>query len=207
MRNGRRLVCGERNGARSRRRSELIAVFATSPKPSKASMTSRSGRLAFYGAEPTAKDPRLTVTGMVTDGCLHFRGVGVKGTAAEGWAYDYEGHLAPVWPNGVDQRPALIGWVIRAVPHPSGTSTAQPDRCFRLLVACGISSSRDTSYPCPMIHVRCWPRPVTGFGILYGTPYAPGCNGCAPRSNAALLSGRGRADRPGQPCRRLLACR
>ena len=94
-----------------------------------------SGRLAFYGAKPTAKDPRLTVTGMVTDGCLQFRGIGVKGTAAEGWVYDYEGHRAPVWPNGVDQRPALIGSVIRAVPHPSGTSTAPAGSVFSF-VAC-----------------------------------------------------------------------
>ena len=34
--------------------------------------------------------------------------------------YDYEARLVPSWPNGVHQRPALVGSVIRTVPHPAG---------------------------------------------------------------------------------------
>jgi hypothetical protein len=50
-----------------------------------------SGHLAFYDAKPTAKDARLTATGTVTGGRLQFRGIGVKGTSAEGWVYDRAG--------------------------------------------------------------------------------------------------------------------
>jgi hypothetical protein len=46
-----------------------------------------------------------------------FEGVGRKGTKAEGWIYDYVGYLIPNWPNGVDQRAAIVGSVIRTVPH------------------------------------------------------------------------------------------
>ena len=35
----------------------------------------------------------------------------------DGWEYDYHGHLAHQWPNGVNQVPALVGTVIRAKPH------------------------------------------------------------------------------------------
>ncbi|HEY1426466.1 MAG TPA: hypothetical protein VGF50_07325 [Caulobacteraceae bacterium] len=44
-----------------------------------------------------------------------FQGVGV--VSNEPWIYDYEGHLVPAWPNGVDQRPAIVGSVIRTIPH------------------------------------------------------------------------------------------
>ncbi|HET9766953.1 MAG TPA: hypothetical protein VFS60_08900 [Thermoanaerobaculia bacterium] len=47
-----------------------------------------------------------------------FQGVGKVGGAE--WIYDYEGYLVPAWPNGVDQRPAIVGSVIRTIPHPSG---------------------------------------------------------------------------------------
>ena len=40
-----------------------------------------------------------------------FQGVGVVG--GEQWIYDYEGYLIPDWPNGVNQRAALVGSVIR----------------------------------------------------------------------------------------------
>lgn len=50
---------------------------------------------------------------------VRFQGTGVVG--GEKWVYDYEGFLVPPWPNGVDQRPAIVGSVIRTVPH-SGAS-------------------------------------------------------------------------------------
>ena len=47
-----------------------------------------------------------------------FQGTGVVG--GEKWAYDYDGYLVPHWPNGVDQVPAIIGSVIRTIPHSGG---------------------------------------------------------------------------------------
>lgn len=44
-----------------------------------------------------------------------FQGVGIVG--GEQWIYDYQGYLIPHWPNGVQQRPAMVGSVIRTIPH------------------------------------------------------------------------------------------
>lgn len=44
-----------------------------------------------------------------------FQGVGIVG--GEQWIYDYEGYLVSHWPNGVQQRPAIVGSVIRTIPH------------------------------------------------------------------------------------------
>jgi hypothetical protein len=46
---------------------------------------------------------------------VRFQGVGsVNG---EPWVYDYSGFVVPPWPNGVKQRPAIVGSVIRTIPH------------------------------------------------------------------------------------------
>jgi hypothetical protein len=50
---------------------------------------------------------------------LRFQGTGVVG--GEEWIYDYAGYVVKPWPNGVDQVPAMVGSVIRTIPH-SGTS-------------------------------------------------------------------------------------
>jgi hypothetical protein len=47
---------------------------------------------------------------------VRFQGIG-EGAGAEGWVYDYVGYLVPAWPNGVDQRLALVGSVVRTVAH------------------------------------------------------------------------------------------
>ena len=44
-----------------------------------------------------------------------FQGVGIVN--GEKWVYDYDGYLVPHWPNGVDQIPAIVGSVIRTIPH------------------------------------------------------------------------------------------
>ena len=53
-----------------------------------------------------------------------FQGVGRQGSQAAGWVYDYIGYLVPNWPNGVDQRTAFVGSVVRTVPHSNGTAKA-----------------------------------------------------------------------------------
>jgi hypothetical protein len=48
---------------------------------------------------------------------IHINGKGRPGTSTEHLFYDYDGSLVPTWPNGVDQRPAIVGSVIRVKPH------------------------------------------------------------------------------------------
>jgi len=47
---------------------------------------------------------------------IRMQGVGGS-PATQGWIYNYEGFLVPAWPDGVDQRPAIVGSVIRTVRH------------------------------------------------------------------------------------------
>lgn len=47
-----------------------------------------------------------------------FQGVGIVN--GEQWIYDYVGYLVPDWPNGVDQIAAIVGSVIRTIPHSGG---------------------------------------------------------------------------------------
>jgi hypothetical protein len=56
---------------------------------------------------------------------VRFQGVGVVN--GEKWIYDYESYLVPDWPNGVDQVGAIVGSVIRTIPHSgSQPSTVNP---------------------------------------------------------------------------------
>ena len=51
---------------------------------------------------------------------VRFQGRGIVG--GEEWIYDYIGWLVPVWPNSNDtlQRAAIVGSVVRTIPHSSG---------------------------------------------------------------------------------------
>jgi hypothetical protein len=55
---------------------------------------------------------------------VRFQGRGVVG--GEEWVYDYIGYLSPPWPNGIDQRPALAGSIVRTIPHSSGNGGVAP---------------------------------------------------------------------------------
>ncbi len=57
---------------------------------------------------------------------VRFQGKGVVG--GEEWIYDYIGWLVPVWPNSTDalDRSAIVGSVIRTIPHSSGTGGVAP---------------------------------------------------------------------------------
>jgi hypothetical protein len=50
---------------------------------------------------------------------VRFQGRGAT-PGVEDLVYDYVGYLAPVWPNGVDQRPAIVGSIVRTEPHSGG---------------------------------------------------------------------------------------
>jgi len=72
-----------------------------------------SGRLVFGGTT------EMTLTGSSSFGnpfAVRFQGVG-SSPGIEDWVYDYVGYHVPVWPNGVDQRPAIVGSVVRTAPH------------------------------------------------------------------------------------------
>jgi hypothetical protein len=76
-----------------------------------------SGRLSFG-------DAYINVTGTVQCAeppTIRLRAIGVEDTSTAGWIYDYIGHLAPSWPDADAQRPAIVGTVIRTMPH-------EPDR-------------------------------------------------------------------------------
>lgn len=63
----------------------------------------------------------LDLTGSINYGdpfSVRFQGKGVVGGAE--WIYAYSGWVVPPWPNGVDQRPAIVGTIVRVIPHPTG---------------------------------------------------------------------------------------
>jgi hypothetical protein len=57
---------------------------------------------------------------------VRFQGVGVVN--GEEWIYDYIGWLVPVWPNSNDllQRAAIVGSVVRTIPHSGTDGTVHP---------------------------------------------------------------------------------
>ena len=55
---------------------------------------------------------------------VRFQGTGVVG--GEQWIYDYVGYLIHPWPNGIDQRMAMVGSIVRTIPHSSGSGGVAP---------------------------------------------------------------------------------
>jgi hypothetical protein len=75
---------------------------------------------AFAGRLELGSDYQLDLRGFSSYGLpfiVRFQGIGRAGSGAEGWIYDYMGFVVPEWPNGVDQRPAMVGSTVRTVPH------------------------------------------------------------------------------------------
>lgn len=50
---------------------------------------------------------------------IRFLGQGVVG--GEEWKYDYVGYLVPPWQNGMKQVPAMVGSIVRQIPHSGGS--------------------------------------------------------------------------------------
>lgn len=70
---------------------------------------------------------QLTLNGSTTYGnpfTVRFQGKGLVG--GEEWIYDYEGYVVRPWPNGIDQRAAIVGSIVRTVPHSSGSGGVSP---------------------------------------------------------------------------------
>jgi hypothetical protein len=59
-------------------------------------------------------------------GQVRFQGRGLVSGAE--WIYDYIGWLVPVWPNSNArlQRPAIVGSIVRTIPHPGGGGGTSP---------------------------------------------------------------------------------
>jgi len=55
---------------------------------------------------------------------VRFQGKGVVG--GEEWIYDYEGYVIRPWPNGINQRMAMVGTIVRTIPHGSGDGGTAP---------------------------------------------------------------------------------
>jgi hypothetical protein len=120
-----------------------------------------SGRLSF-GSD------YLQLKGSVTYGnpfTLRFQGVGAtKATIEDGhpWIYDYLGFLAPAWPNGIDQRPAIVGTIVRTVPHSQGRAKAG-------VVASWIALHQDAPPPAPQDPVETLRGLETSWAAVVGT--------------------------------------
>jgi hypothetical protein len=69
---------------------------------------------------------------------MHARFQGVGRVNGEKWVYDYEGYLVPDWPNGGGQIPAIVGSVVRTIPH----SGSQPDTVAPAGVVCSFYAVR-----------------------------------------------------------------
>lgn len=70
---------------------------------------------------------QLVLEGSITYGNPYnarFEGKGVVG--GEEWIYDYDGYYVRHWPNGVGQVEALVGSVVRTIPHSSGSGGTSP---------------------------------------------------------------------------------
>ena len=52
---------------------------------------------------------------------LIITGTGREGTSTAKWVYQYVGYVVPAWPEGHNEVPAIVGTVIRTIPHQSGT--------------------------------------------------------------------------------------
>ena len=94
------------------------AGAACSPKPCSRSKFRR--RRALKGAidwPGGGLDLHGTVREDAGAPVLAIIGTGRPHTDTAHWEYDYHGQLAHHWPHGVNQRPAIVGNVLRAKPH------------------------------------------------------------------------------------------
>lgn len=55
---------------------------------------------------------------------VNFQGKGVVG--GNEWIYAYQGYYVPMWPNGIGQVPALVGSIVRVIPHPGSNGGLHP---------------------------------------------------------------------------------
>lgn len=69
--------------------------------------------------DPQRNEWELKLTGSINYGdpfTARFQGKGK--VSGHEWIYEYVAYLVNPWQNGVDQVPAMVGSVIRQIPHP-----------------------------------------------------------------------------------------
>jgi hypothetical protein len=82
---------------------------------------------SFTGRLVLGPGAEMALTGASSFGnpfTVRFQGRGAS-PGIEDFVYDYIGYLVPVWPNGVDQVPAIVGSVVRTEPHSGGAEPGQ----------------------------------------------------------------------------------
>jgi hypothetical protein len=62
----------------------------------------------------------------VNPATLIITGAGREGTSTAKWVYQYKGYVVPQWAEGVQQVTAIIGTVIRTLPHAGGNGSVRP---------------------------------------------------------------------------------
>jgi hypothetical protein len=68
----------------------------------------------------------MDLFGTIVDGggvapqVLLITGTGREGTSTAKWVYQYQGYVVPDWAEGVNQVAAIVGTVIRTIPHGTG---------------------------------------------------------------------------------------
>ena len=57
---------------------------------------------------------------------VRFQGNGTVG--GDQWIYNYVGYMIPPWQNGINEKPSMVGSIVRVIPPPSGQvdSNGQP---------------------------------------------------------------------------------
>jgi hypothetical protein len=53
---------------------------------------------------------------------LLITGTGREGASTAKWVYQYQGYIVPNWAERVNQVPAIVGTVIRTIPHNGGAA-------------------------------------------------------------------------------------
>lgn len=98
----------------------------------------------FRGRLDFGEEFQLALKGWTSYGnpvTVVFQGRGDRSGSSD-WVYDYRGFYAPEWPQGVNQRPAIIGSIVRSQPHSGGAAAAG-------VVACWIAVKQDAATPAP----------------------------------------------------------
>jgi hypothetical protein len=102
----------------------------------------------FRGALGLGPDLALTIAGKTigAGAALRYKmlGLGIAGTPSEGWRFDYCCSPGHVWPNGVDQLPALTGTVVQASAQGPWPSAGQVASFIALCQTAGAAQPRRT---------------------------------------------------------------
>lgn len=106
---------------------------------------------------------RLHQVGVVPHAHKH-GAVTAQVSSGEEWVYDYLGYLVPVWPNGVDQRPAIVGSIVRTKPHSMGNAPAG-------YVAQWIAVKQDAAGPGALKMLDIQPKALSPFRELQRNRY------------------------------------